>query len=198
MKKEKENLKEAKDELQLSIQEVDDFRLSTTEEKNKDENLLFVSQDCVLLRVEKEKEMFVAYDGLHLISEVPVGPVENAYDGLHLISEVSLVSGRDYFMIKVRLCRIWDAINPNKNGELINVEIIFINEKGNLKHDIIRQHQVQRFKEKLIEGSLFTIKNFKVVETIGGYKPVENLLTLIFIASIVKRGNREEIRKLVR
>ncbi|MCE5165829.1 hypothetical protein HAX54_012509, partial [Datura stramonium] len=88
---------------------------------------------------------------------------------------------------------MWDASNPNKNGELITVKMIFIDEKVNLMHGIIRKNQVQRFKDKLIEGSLLTIKNFKVVEVIGGYKPVENSLTLIFIASTMINSLSEDI-----
>ncbi|MCD7451450.1 hypothetical protein HAX54_011958 [Datura stramonium] len=88
---------------------------------------------------------------------------------------------------------MWDVINLNKNGELITVEMIFIDEKGNLMHGTIRRNQVQRFKDKLIEGSLFTIKNFKVVEAIGRCKPVENSLALIFIASTVISNLSEDI-----
>jgi len=40
-----------------------------------------------------------------------------------------LVTGRDDFTIRVRLCRMWDAINPKKNGELISMDMIFIDEK---------------------------------------------------------------------
>ncbi|MCD9640313.1 hypothetical protein HAX54_025588 [Datura stramonium] len=75
-----------------------------------------------------------------------------------------LVSGRDDFMIKVRLYRMWDTINPNKNGELITVEMIFID-----------------------------VKNFKVVEATGAYKPVENSLTFIFTTSTVINNLSEDI-----
>ncbi|KAM3309417.1 hypothetical protein P3S67_011161 [Capsicum chacoense] len=40
-----------------------------------------------------------------------------------------LVSGRNDFMIRVRLCRMWDVINHRKNGKLISMEMIFIDEK---------------------------------------------------------------------
>ncbi|MCD7466490.1 hypothetical protein HAX54_003245 [Datura stramonium] len=55
------------------------------------------------------------------------------------------------------------------------------------------RNQVQRLKDKLIEGSLYTIQNFKVVEAISRYKPVENSLTLIFTASIVINNLSEDI-----
>ncbi|PHT88989.1 hypothetical protein T459_04102 [Capsicum annuum] len=32
-------------------------------------------------------------------------------------------------MIRVRICRMWDAINSRKNGELISLDMIFVDEK---------------------------------------------------------------------
>ncbi|KAG5615582.1 hypothetical protein H5410_015406 [Solanum commersonii] len=80
-----------------------------------------------------------------------------------------LISDLDDFTIRVRLCTMWDAIKSKKNGELISIDMIFIDEKGNLMHGIIRKNQVNRFKDKLSEGYRFIIKNFKIVENIEGY-----------------------------
>ncbi|KAH0767921.1 hypothetical protein KY285_003792 [Solanum tuberosum] len=104
-----------------------------------------------------------------------------------------LVTGPDDFTIRVKLCRMWDAINPKKNGELISKDMIFIDEKGNLMHGIIRKTQVNRFKDMLSEGSVFIIKNFKVVESIGGYRPVQNSLKIIFFASTAIKNLSEDI-----
>ena len=40
-----------------------------------------------------------------------------------------LVTGTDDFAIRVRICRMWNAINLKKNGELISMDMIFIDEK---------------------------------------------------------------------
>ncbi|KAG5596124.1 hypothetical protein H5410_037356 [Solanum commersonii] len=42
-----------------------------------------------------------------------------------------------------------DVISPKKNGELISMNMIFIDEKGNLMHGIIRKNKVNRFKDEL-------------------------------------------------
>ncbi|KAM3358575.1 hypothetical protein P3S68_021508 [Capsicum galapagoense] len=63
--------------------------------------------------------------------------------------------------------------------------MIFVDEKGNLADAIVRKKHVSRFKNKLIKGSLFTIKNFKVVESSGVYRPFENSLKIIFFPSTV-------------
>ncbi|PHU14195.1 G2/mitotic-specific cyclin-1 [Capsicum chinense] len=65
--------------------------------------------------------------------------------------------------------------------------------KGNLEHAIVRKNHVSRFKHKSIEGSLFTIKNFKVVESSGVYRPVENSLKIIFFPSTTIKSLSEDI-----
>jgi len=40
-----------------------------------------------------------------------------------------LISDLDDFTIRVRLCTMWDAIKSKKNGELISMDMIFIDEK---------------------------------------------------------------------
>jgi len=40
-----------------------------------------------------------------------------------------LISDLDDFTIRVRLCTMWDAIKSKKNGELIRMDMIFIDEK---------------------------------------------------------------------
>ncbi|XP_016453002.1 uncharacterized protein LOC107777486 isoform X2 [Nicotiana tabacum] len=71
---------------------------------------------------------------------------------------------------------MWDSFNPKKNGELIGLDMIFIDEKENLMHATINKKLYNKFKDKLTEGSLSVIKNFKVVESSGGYRPIENMI----------------------
>ena len=40
-----------------------------------------------------------------------------------------LNNNKDSWMIRVRLCRMWESTNTKKNGELISVDMIFIDEK---------------------------------------------------------------------
>ncbi|KAM3221767.1 hypothetical protein P3L10_021037 [Capsicum annuum] len=106
---------------------------------------------------------------------------------------LQLVSGRNDFMIRVRLCRMWDVINHKKNDKWVSVEMIFIDEKKNLIYGIMDTNQVNRLKDMLKEGSLFTIKNFKVVESTFAYRPIESPLTIILSASTVINNLSEDI-----
>ena len=40
-----------------------------------------------------------------------------------------LNNDKDSWMIRVRFCRMWESVNAKKNGELISVNMIFIDEK---------------------------------------------------------------------
>ncbi|KAF3623076.1 hypothetical protein FXO38_30933 [Capsicum annuum] len=88
---------------------------------------------------------------------------------------------------------MWDVINHRKNGKLISVEMIFVDEKKNLIYGIMDTNQVNRLKGMLKEGSLFTIKNFKVVESTFAYRPIESPLTIILSASTVMNNLAEDV-----
>ncbi|XP_069150267.1 replication factor A protein 1-like [Solanum lycopersicum] len=55
-----------------------------------------------------------------------------------------------------------------------------------------KKNQVNRFKDKLNEGSVFIIKNFKNVKRIGGYRPVQNSFKIIFFASTAIKNLSED------
>ena len=48
-------------------------------------------------------------------------------------------------------------------------------------HATIRKTLVTRFKHTLSEGSLYNVKNLKVVSTTGEYRPLSNQYKIIFL-----------------
>ena len=48
-------------------------------------------------------------------------------------------------------------------------------------HATIRKTLVTRFKHMLSEGSLYNVKNLKVVSTTGEYRPLSNQYKIIFL-----------------
>ncbi|WOG99599.1 hypothetical protein DCAR_0518952 [Daucus carota subsp. sativus] len=74
----------------------------------------------------------------------------------------------EYTMLK-DLNDTHDSWRIRKNGELISVNMIFIDEKENLIHATIKKHLVSRFRHLLREGSAYSIKNPKVVQATGDY-----------------------------
>ncbi|XP_060968729.1 uncharacterized protein LOC133036228 [Cannabis sativa] len=76
---------------------------------------------------------------------------------------------------------MWESLNTKKNGELIHLNLIFIDEQENLIHATITKTLVPRFKNLLNEGSLYSVKGFKVVKSTGEYRPLSNEYRIIFV-----------------
>ncbi|XP_060968380.1 uncharacterized protein LOC133035947 [Cannabis sativa] len=91
-----------------------------------------------------------------------------------------LNNDNDSWMIRIRICRIWESTNTKKNDELISLDMIFIDEKENVMHATIRKIFVSKFKNLLSEGSLYSVKNFKVIPSTGEYRPVSTAYKIIF------------------
>ncbi|KAM6553840.1 hypothetical protein CsatB_014602 [Cannabis sativa] len=85
------------------------------------------------------------------------------------------------WMIRVRVCRMWESLNTKKNGELIHLNLTFIDEQENLIHATITKTLVPRFKDLLSEGSLYSVKSLKVVKSTREYRPLFNEYRIIFV-----------------
>ncbi|KAK4603919.1 hypothetical protein RGQ29_012434 [Quercus rubra] len=90
--------------------------------------------------------------------------------------------------VKVRVLRMWDAINIANNHDLLSLDMILVDEEGTLIHASIRKNLAQIYHPQLNEGSIYTITNFLVEENKGNYRPVYNKFKILFnsITSISK------------
>ncbi|KAL4599794.1 hypothetical protein ACB092_11G152200 [Castanea dentata] len=87
---------------------------------------------------------------------------------------------KDNSKLKVRVLRMWDAINIANNLDLISLDMILVDKEGTLIHASIRKNLAQSFRPQLNEGSIYTITNFLVEENKGNYRPVHNQLKILF------------------
>ncbi|KAJ9540554.1 hypothetical protein OSB04_027060 [Centaurea solstitialis] len=95
--------------------------------------------------------------------------------------------------IKVRVCRLWESLNSKKNGDLISLDMVFIDEMGTLMATTIRKNLVSKFKHLLKEGLVYSVKNFKVVRNSGDYRVVNSEFKIIFtLLTTVKRVEENE------
>lgn len=66
---------------------------------------------------------------------------------------------------EVRLLRFWEARNINKGGELISVDMLFIDENSTMVQGSIPALRQLQFKNRLVEGSIYTLTGFDVVRS---------------------------------
>ncbi|KAK4597268.1 hypothetical protein RGQ29_015014 [Quercus rubra] len=86
----------------------------------------------------------------------------------------------DNSKVKVRVLRMWDAINIANNHDLLSLDMILVDEEGTLIHASIRKNLAQIYRPQLNEGSIYTITNFLVEENKGNYRPVYNKFKILF------------------
>ncbi|PHU25799.1 hypothetical protein BC332_04131 [Capsicum chinense] len=172
----------------------------TKKEDNDHLNLYLAKKGLILEGTSAAEGVSVSdmykHNGLQCMQEkkmIKLKMNEQRYVTRQVPEMTRLVCDKNDFMIRVRLCKMWDVINHKKNGKLISVEMIFIDEKKNLIYGIMDTNQVSRLKDILKEGSLFTIKNFKVVESTFAYRPIESSLTIILSASTIINNLSEDV-----
>ncbi|KAL0009125.1 hypothetical protein SO802_010627 [Lithocarpus litseifolius] len=102
---------------------------------------------------------------------------------------------RDNWTIKVRVLRMWDAINT-KNNEFISLDMIFIDEEGSTIHAIVRKNQARTFRPQLLEGRVYTIKNFRVESTKGEFRPVHNDIKIWFMTITTIMESNEDMNSI--
>ncbi|KVI04488.1 protein of unknown function DUF223 [Cynara cardunculus var. scolymus] len=108
-----------------------------------------------------------------------------------------LEEDNECWAIKLRVCRLWESLNSKKNGELISLDMVFIDEMGTLMATTIRRNLVSKFKHLLKEGLVYTVKNFKVVVNSGAYRVVNSKFKITFtLLTTIKRedNNTPSIR----
>ncbi|MCD9559146.1 hypothetical protein HAX54_016965 [Datura stramonium] len=96
-----------------------------------------------------------------------------------LLSELD--TNRDDWTVMVRVYRTWEFINFKRSHQLISLDLILMDEKKTLMHTVIWKNQVNRFRDKFSEGSVIIIRNFKVTDSTGEYRPVSSNFKITFL-----------------
>ncbi|XP_050255277.1 replication protein A 70 kDa DNA-binding subunit D-like [Quercus robur] len=109
------------------------------------------------------------------------------------LSKIS--TDRDNWTIKVRVLRMWDAINT-KNNEFISLDMIFIDEEGSTIHAIVRKNQARTFRPQLLEGRVYTVKNFRVESTKGEFRPMHNDIRIWFMTITTNMESNEDMNSI--
>ncbi|XP_030970916.1 uncharacterized protein LOC115991354 [Quercus lobata] len=92
--------------------------------------------------------------------------------GYSFLDQISYA--KETWRIRVRICRMWKAVNKRSGNNFISLDMIFIDEKKSLMHAIVRKNVFQKF------------------STILRYRLVSNDLNIIFLLTTsVKECNEE-------
>ncbi|CAN6873090.1 unnamed protein product [Brassica oleracea] len=76
-----------------------------------------------------------------------------------------LKAGRCSNVAEVRLLRFWEARNVRKGGEPMSVDMLFVDENSTLMQGSVGANRQLRFRDRLSEGSLYTLTGFDVTRS---------------------------------
>ncbi|KAG2295345.1 hypothetical protein Bca52824_042014 [Brassica carinata] len=76
-----------------------------------------------------------------------------------------LKAGRCSNVAEVRLLRFWEAKNVRKGGELMSVDMLFVDENSTLTQGSVGANRHLRFRDRLTKGSLYTLTGFDVTRS---------------------------------
>ncbi|CAF1778622.1 unnamed protein product [Brassica oleracea var. botrytis] len=71
-------------------------------------------------------------------------------------------AGRCSNTAEVRLLRFWEARNVRKDGELMSLDMLLLDEQSTLIHGSINSSRVDTFRRWLSEGSVYSLSGFDV------------------------------------
>ncbi|XP_074382641.1 replication protein A 70 kDa DNA-binding subunit C-like isoform X2 [Apium graveolens] len=92
---------------------------------------------------------------------------------------------------------MWESVST-KDGSLISVDMILIDEMENLMHAVVRKHLVPRFKHRLTKGLIYELRNVKVALNVYPYRPLASNLRLLFLPATEVRKLGEDVASIPR
>ncbi|KAK4420430.1 hypothetical protein Salat_1993300 [Sesamum alatum] len=92
---------------------------------------------------------------------------------------------RDGWKIKVRVTRMWAAINCN-NGDLFSLDMILLDEHDDHIHASVHKNQAAKYRRQMHEGGIYLIQNFRVCPGKRQYRPVHRdyMISFTYVTSV--------------
>ncbi|CAN6882597.1 unnamed protein product, partial [Brassica oleracea] len=81
-----------------------------------------------------------------------------------------LRAGRCSNTAEVRLLRFWKARNTKKGGELMSVDMLFVDEQSTLIHGTVNASRSQTYRQDFNEGSIYSLSGFDVTRSNNNFR----------------------------
>ncbi|XP_018463276.2 uncharacterized protein LOC108834437 [Raphanus sativus] len=95
----------------------------------------------------------------------------------------SLRLGRTAQSLVGRLIRFWDAKDIDKNGELLGITLLLLDENDSVIHGFIPANRVSHYRASLESGSIVRLECFEVARVSHMYKVTEHQFVIRFLPS---------------
>ncbi|KAF2559494.1 hypothetical protein F2Q68_00015979 [Brassica cretica] len=82
----------------------------------------------------------------------------------------SQTAGRCSNTAEVRLLRFWEARNTKKGGELMSVDMLFVDEQSTLIHGTVNTSRSQTYRQDFNEGSIYSLSGFDVTRSNNNFR----------------------------
>ncbi|KAF2530429.1 hypothetical protein F2Q70_00029166 [Brassica cretica] len=87
---------------------------------------------------------------------------------------------RDTQTVVTRLLRFWEAKNVKKAGELVGIDMLFLDDQSSLIQASVFVHRLNTFRDVLREGAMYELSGFDVTRSNNHlFRNVEQLMSLI-------------------
>ncbi|KAM0823815.1 hypothetical protein ACQ4PT_070616 [Festuca glaucescens] len=112
------------------------------------------------------------------------------------LREIQATSRGKELTIKARVARLWDSVLI-KNGELVSLDMILIDQEGTMMHGVISKAYTTKFRPLIVEGNVYTITNVRVMPAAPKFRPVKNDIIIKFspTTNIEDIQDKEDIPK---
>ncbi|KAL4579283.1 hypothetical protein LXL04_015422 [Taraxacum kok-saghyz] len=110
-------------------------------------------------------------------------------------SVYSAIVGKEPIQLKMKKLKsgkMWEAINFKNDNDIMGLEMVFVDDKGDLIQAYIRKNHMKRYKPMLEESEVYAIRNFRVAKSVIQYKTHEErvynntILTCTFPTDIIR------------
>ncbi|KAJ1387660.1 Nucleic acid-binding, OB-fold [Sesbania bispinosa] len=87
---------------------------------------------------------------------------------------------REAWRLKVRVIRVWDFCQTSDPSNVFSIEMVLVDAEGGRIQASIRRGMMKKFKDSIVEGGVYKMTYFRVIENGGDYRGTFHEFKLLF------------------